>query len=136
MRPAEVAGHWGYLRAVAEALEAAGLPVADWRADPGVPRDGWIPFDRGRPSVVTWEHDQAGLSWSEVDGWSLLLINTPGRRTAVRLPVPLVAAPFSLVQAVAAQAGHFLQPGDSPTSMDFDGPPGTPEFEHALSRYA
>ena len=41
--------HAGYLRAVAAALEAAGVPVADWRADARVPRDGWIAFDLARP---------------------------------------------------------------------------------------
>jgi hypothetical protein len=138
MWSAEVAGHWGYLRAVAAALEAAGLPVADWRADPGTPRDGWIPFDRTRPSVVTWEHDQAGLTWSEAGGWSLLLINSPGRRTVTPLPVPLLAAPSSVVRAVAAWAGLTGPPGSapSPDATDFDGPRGTPEFEQALSRYA
>ena len=42
------AEHAEYIAAVAAALEAAGVPVADWRADGGTPRDGWIPFDLAR----------------------------------------------------------------------------------------
>ena len=100
MSPTEVAGHWDYLRAVAEALEAAGIAIADWRADPGPPRDGWIPFDIARPSIMTWEYDQAGLSWSESGGWHLLLINSPGRRTTIPLPVPPLTTPPALIQAI------------------------------------
>ncbi|WP_436530436.1 DUF6292 family protein [Actinoplanes sp. HUAS TT8] len=89
--------HGSYLRAVAEALEAAGVAVADWRADPG---EGWIPFDRARPSVLTWDYDQAGLGWSETGGWYLLLINSPGRRVTRPLDVPSTAPPPVVVAAV------------------------------------
>ncbi|MFI1988838.1 DUF6292 family protein [Actinoplanes sp. NPDC020271] len=88
---------WNLLRAVAEALEAAGVAVADWRADND---EGWIPFDRARPSVVTWDHDQAGLGWSRTGGWYLLLITSPGRRVSHPLPVPAGAEPSAVVAAV------------------------------------
>lgn len=127
----------GYLRAVAAGLEDAGLPVADWRADPG---EGWIPFDRRRPSIVAWEHDQAGLTWSESDGWALLLVNSPGRRRTVPLAVPLLAAPASIALAVATWAGVPLPPNrptPNPDAVpDFDGPAGTQQFARALARYA
>jgi Family of unknown function (DUF6292) len=88
---------WEYLRAVAEALEAAGVAVADWRADDG---EGWIPFDRARPSAVTWDYDQAGLGWSARTGWYLLLITSPGRRVSRPLPAPATAEPSVVVAAV------------------------------------
>ncbi|MBO3738975.1 DUF6292 family protein [Actinoplanes flavus] len=104
--------HAGYIRAVAAALEAAGVPVADWRADDGVPRDGWIPFDlarqvqlHGRP---VWDHDEAGAGWSEEDGWHLLTVDDPGGRD-IRVDRPLnvatVAAPSSVARAVTELAG-------------------------------
>ncbi|TWG12139.1 DUF6292 family protein [Actinoplanes teichomyceticus] len=138
---AGTAAHWCYLRAVAEAFEAAGMPVADWRADPGPPRDGWIPFDRSRASIVVWDHDQAGLGWSEIAGWYLLLINSPGRRVTIPLPVPLVAAPPTVIAAVAVRVGPAPSAIRSPGSSghrdlpDADAGPGTPELERALSRY-
>jgi hypothetical protein len=89
-----------YLRAVVDALEAAGLPVADWRVEEGPPIEGWIAFDLRRPSIVTWEHDQTGLGWSAHDGWYLLLINSPGRRTTIPLPLTPSAPPAEVVEAV------------------------------------
>jgi hypothetical protein len=94
-----------YLRAVAETLEAAGLPVADWRMDVGPPGEGWIAFDLTRPSVVDWEHDQTGLGWSEAGGWYLLLINSPGRRTTVPLTVAVLAPAAEVVAAAIRSLG-------------------------------
>ncbi|GIF03329.1 DUF6292 family protein [Actinoplanes siamensis] len=86
-----------YLRAVAGALEAAGVPVADWRAEGD---EGWIPFDLSRVSVVSWVHDQAGVGWSAASGWYLLLIDSPGRRSVVPLRVPVRATPEEVARAV------------------------------------
>ncbi|GGN65999.1 hypothetical protein GCM10010112_27980 [Actinoplanes lobatus] len=153
--------HAGYIRAVAAALEAAGVPVADWRADDGVPRDGWIPFDlarqvrlHGRP---VWDHDQAGAGWSEEDGWHLLTVDDPGGRdirVARPLNVATVAAPSSVARAVTGLAGirHGGPATDSPgrdpsaggfavreVDADFAGRragTGDPAFEAALRRYS
>lgn len=97
MWSSEAVTAWERLRAVAAALESAGIAVADWRADDG---EGWIPFDRSRPSTVTWDYDQAGLGWSASDGWYLLLVNSPGRRVTRPLPVPAGAEPSAVVTAV------------------------------------
>jgi Family of unknown function (DUF6292) len=93
------------------------VPVADWRADSGPPRDGWIPFDlarqvrlHGRP---VWDHDEAGAGWSEERGWYLLTVDDPagrGVRTTVALAVPTVAAPGSVARTIASLAGLPPQP--------------------------
>ncbi|WP_433790200.1 DUF6292 family protein [Actinoplanes sp. CA-252034] len=120
--------HAGYIRAVAAALEAAGVPVADWRADDGPVRDGWIPFDlarqvrlHGRP---VWDHDEAGAGWSEERGWYLLVVDDPaGRsvRTTEALAVATIAAPGAVARAVASLAGL---PGPAPPAPD--SPAGLP----------
>ncbi|MBG0562165.1 DUF6292 family protein [Actinoplanes aureus] len=142
-----MAGHAAYIRAVAEALEAAGVPVADWRADSRVPRDGWIPFDlirqvrlHGRP---VWDHDQAGLGWDEDNGWYLLTVDDPygrGVRTTTKLAVARLAAPTSVVRAVARHGG-IAGPAGPQAHPDLDFPDhraGRPDagFEAALLRYA
>ncbi|MEU4428087.1 DUF6292 family protein [Actinoplanes sp. NPDC024001] len=139
--------HTGYIRAVAAALEAAGVPVADWRADDRRPRDGWIPFDLVRQvrlhGRVVWDHDQAGAGWDEDTGWWLLTVDDPygrGVRTTKKLDLPRVAAPGSVVRAVAWPAGLEV-PGLREPRADLDFPrhrAGVPDpaFEAALRRYA
>jgi hypothetical protein len=104
--------HAVYIRAVAEALEAAGVPVADWRADDGAVPEGWIPFDLARQVRLhgwpVWDHDEAGASWSEDQGWYLLTVDDPGGRnvrSVHALPVTTMAAPESVARAVVAGAG-------------------------------
>ncbi|MDI6100015.1 DUF6292 family protein [Actinoplanes sp. NEAU-A12] len=143
--------HAGYIRAVAGALEAAGVPVADWRADPGPPRDGWIPFDLARQTRlhgrVVWDHDAAGAGWSEERGWYLLTVDDPaGRdvRTVRALEVPVIAAPRAVARAVAAVAGLADSvatgpPASGPADPEFSGHRAgvvDPAFEEALLRYS
>ncbi|MEU4622787.1 hypothetical protein AB0G04_22800 [Actinoplanes sp. NPDC023801] len=97
---------------MAAALEAAGVPVADWRSDDGAVREGWIPFDLARQVLLhgrpVWDHDEAGAGWSEDRGWYLLTIDDPAGRNArsVRaLPVATGAAPESVARAVVTIAG-------------------------------
>lgn len=119
--------HAGYIRAVAGALEEAGVPVADWRADGGRPRAGWIPFDLARQTRlhgrVVWDHDGAGAGWSEEQGWYLLTIDDPaGRdvRTERALEIAVMAAPRVVARAVAVVAG--LADADAvPSPPDGDG---------------
>ena len=140
------AAHAGYIRAVAGALEAAGIPVADWRADAGEPRDGWIPFDlarqvrlHGRP---VWDQDEAGIGWSEDGGWYLLTVDDPGGRgvrATRKLDLATVAAPASVARAVARLASLALPPvgGEGP-DRDFPGHRAeVPDsaFEDALLAY-
>lgn len=103
---------WDYLRAVAEALEQAGIPVADWRADGGTVQDGWIPFDLARQTRlhgrIVWDHDAAGAGWSEEHGWFVLTVDDPGgrdARTVTRLDVGVFAPPPVVARAVARNAG-------------------------------
>ena len=141
-----MSAHAGYIRAVAEVLEASGVPVADWRADDRVPRDGWIPFDlvrqvrlHGRP---VWDHDQAGAGWDEDRGWHLLTADRIGGRvvrTGKDLNVARVAAPRSVLRAIARLAGITVPDGRAAQpDRDFpDHRAGAPEagFEAALRRY-
>ncbi|MEU4156870.1 DUF6292 family protein [Actinoplanes sp. NPDC026670] len=148
------AAHAAYIRAVAAALEDAGVPVADWRADDGPVRDGWIPFDlarqvrlHGRP---VWDHDQAGAGWSEERGWYLLTVDDPaGRdvRTAEDLGIAMIAAPGAVARTIASVAG--LSAASAGPSVASAGPPevdadfpghragvSDPAFEAALLRYS
>jgi hypothetical protein len=119
------ASHHGYLRAVAAALESGGVPVADWRADggapaadwragggvpAGLPRDGWIAFDLSRQLRIhgrlVWDCDQAGAAWAEDRGWSVIRVGFG--RTEEKLDIATVAAPGSVLRAVARQAGLTL----------------------------
>ena len=140
--------HVRYIRAVAEALEAAGVPVADHRADAGVAREGWIPFDlalqvrlHGRP---VWDHDEAGVAWHEETGWRLHCVDDPGgrdARTVTKLDVPTLAAPQSVAGAVVRLAALPAAPrGADPRFPDRDFPDHRagvtdPAFEKALQRY-
>lgn len=124
--------HAGYIRAVAGALEEAGVPVADWRADPGPPRDGWIPFDLARQTRlhgrVVWDHDAAGAGWSEERGWYLLTVDDPaGRdvRTARALEIPVIAAPRAVARTVAAVAGLPVSHAAAPLPRLDSGGAGT-----------
>jgi hypothetical protein len=139
--------HAAYIRAVAAALEDAGVPVADWRADSGSPRDGWIPFDlarqvrlHGRP---VWDHDEAGAGWSEDRGWYLLTVDDPaGRdvRTVEALAVATIAAPGAVARAIASLAGLGAPAVPAAeTGADFPGHRAgvaDPAFEAALLRYS
>lgn len=138
--------HAGYIRAVAAALEAAGVPVADWRADGGLPRDGWIPFDLARQvplhGRVVWDHDEAGAGWSEERGWYLLTVDDPaGRdvRTVHVLETPVIAAPRAVAVAVAVAAGLRDSADEGGSGPDFPGHRAgvaDPAFEEALLRYS
>ncbi|MBB2943859.1 hypothetical protein FB565_003588 [Actinoplanes lutulentus] len=100
-------GHYGYIQAVAEALEEAGIPVADFRADDRVPRDGWIAFDLVRQVALhgrlVWDCEQAGVAWAEDQGWVLVTVGFA--RTQEGLDVASEAAPREVVRAVARKAG-------------------------------
>ncbi|MEU8664333.1 DUF6292 family protein, partial [Actinoplanes philippinensis] len=135
--------HTAYIRAVAAALETAGVPVADWRADSGPVRDGWIPFDltrqmrlHGRP---VWDHDEAGAGWSEERGLYLLTVDDPaGRsvRTTQALAVPTLAAPGTVARAVACLAGLPVPPRPAavPPPDALAGPPsGAPQAPPAAA---
>jgi len=55
--------HTGYIAAVAAALEAAGIPVERWHADPNEPRDAAITLSGYEPS------EQRAAGWNEESGW-------------------------------------------------------------------
>lgn len=124
---------WAYVRAVAEALEQTGIPVADWRADGGTIPDGWIPFDLARQvrqhGRIIWDHDAAGAGWSEEHGWFVLTVDDPGGRdvrTVARLNVGLLAPPPVVAQAVARHAG--LLSGHTGLPADHAFRPGRPRL--------
>jgi hypothetical protein len=136
--------HGPYIDAVALALEAAGFHTDDCFADANDPRDGWIGFDMGRQGTIDgrplWQYEEVGVGWSENRGWHLLLADGRDSRNVQELAVGRVAAPVSVVLAVAEQAGLTLElPDDGHPDGDFsehtfevDDIP----FELALRHYA
>lgn len=138
--------HEAYIGAVADALEKAGFPVADWWADDNDPRDGWIGFDVEKQGTIdggpVWPYDEVGVGWSENRGWHLLTIDDPhGRdsRFVIEFPVARVASPVSVVLEVAAQAGLTVEVADD-GHPDADFPEHSfedddPAFEQALAHY-
>lgn len=55
--------HTSYVAAVAAALEAAGVPVERWHADPNEPRDAAITLTGQEPG------EQRAAGWNEESGW-------------------------------------------------------------------
>ncbi|GAA4938096.1 DUF6292 family protein [Actinoplanes utahensis] len=151
------AAHAGYIAAVAAALEASGIPVADWRADGRIPRDGWIPFDLVRQVRLhgwpVWDHDEAGIGWSEENGWHLFTVDDPagrGIRTVEGLDLAVIAAPAAVARTVAGLAGLPLTGPAAQAALVGRGSEGRvadpfaghraeavdPGFEEALLRYS
>ncbi len=141
VRDREPLGHAGYVRAVAAALEDAGIPVADWRADASTPREAWIPFDLTgqvrRYGRVVWDHDTAGAGWSEERGWFVLTVDDPGGRdvrVVTTLAIDVVAPPASVARAVRRHAGLHVSP--EPESEGQHVATDAHSIEGALRRYA
>ncbi|MFF4949759.1 DUF6292 family protein [Streptomyces chattanoogensis] len=61
--------HAPYINAVADALDAAGLTVADWNADDNDPRDAYIEFDRAITAPAYGAETEVSLLWTEEKGW-------------------------------------------------------------------
>ena len=62
--------HHAYLRAVAEDMRVAGWPVVEYRAEPTLPRRGWVCFDSLAEGLE--RSDRAFLvAWDEENGWSM-----------------------------------------------------------------
>src|SRR5207253_6886178 len=61
--------HESYIAAVVDALNAAGISVADWHADPNDPRDAAIRL--GDPAAVDDDDFAAEvwICWDEESGW-------------------------------------------------------------------
>lgn len=141
--------HEPYMRAVADALNAAGFPVERWDADPNQPRDGNIALDLDRQGTIDghpiWSHDEVNVGWNEDRGWFLNTVDDPhGRdfRYVYDLGVERVAAPLSVALAVAEKAGLTVDlPAVGGGFPDVDFPDHWSEeddvpFELALRRYA
>jgi hypothetical protein len=130
--------HEPYMRAVAEALEAAGVKVLDWYADPNDPRDGAI-------QVASDAADEVWLGWQEERGWTLLCIDErSGGQQPTRLVRDLgagtVYSPESVVRAYGQEMGVVVDPpGDRFPDVDFpqhEAEVDNVELELALRRYA
>ena len=139
--------HTPYIRAVAAALTAAGLPVDRWDADPNSPRDGNIALDLDRQGTIdgqpVWSHDEVNVGWTEDRGWFLNTVDDPhGRdsRWVFDLGIARVASPATVAVAVAEKAGLTVTvDGDGYPDVDFpdhDCEEDDIPFELALRRYA
>lgn len=129
--------HRSYLAAVAAALDATGIPTADWYADPNDPRDGGIQLDlpraaSPRPWTRLLAYDEVWVGWQEERGWTLLTITKydeprfnkgnwdTDSRFVYDLGVATVASPATVVLAVAEQAGLTWElPDDGHPDVDF-----------------
>lgn len=139
--------HGPYIQAVAQALDDAGLAVADWHADPNDPRDGAIQLDMNKQGTIDghplWPYDEVWVGWQEERGWHLLAINhkdgAEDSRYAHNLHLGLVPNPASVVNVVGDKAGLALRiPDDGYPYGDFPGhtfEDDNPEFEMALRVY-
>ncbi|PJN37959.1 hypothetical protein CG747_26075 [Streptomyces sp. CB02959] len=67
--PDAYVSHAPYIEAVAEALDAAGLTVADCNADDNDPRDAYIEFDRAITTPAYGDDTEVNLLWREDRGW-------------------------------------------------------------------
>lgn len=67
--PAPYVSHAPYIEAIANALDAAGLTVADWNADDNDPRDAYIEFARQITAPAYDEDTEVNLLWREDRGW-------------------------------------------------------------------
>lgn len=66
-----MADHDYYIKAAAEALEAADIAVVDWNADLNDPRDGWIELGRDVTAAQYGAGNEVSLLWTEERGWSI-----------------------------------------------------------------
>jgi hypothetical protein len=132
--------HEPYMRAVAAALEAAGVKVIDWYADPNDPRDGGIQVDT---DDLAW--DEVWLGWQEERGWTLLLIDERDNgqepnRLVRDLAAGTVFSPESVVRAYGQEMGVAVDPpADRFPDVDFpqhEAEEDNVELEEALRRYA
>ncbi|KIZ13706.1 DUF6292 family protein [Streptomyces natalensis] len=65
----EYVSHEPYIQAVADALDAAGLTVADWGGSDDDPRDAYIEFDRAITAPAYGIETEVSLLWTEERGW-------------------------------------------------------------------
>ncbi|PNE41604.1 DUF6292 family protein [Streptomyces noursei] len=61
--------HAPYIEAIAAALDAAGLTVADWGGSDNDPRDAYIEFDRTITAPTYGDDTEVNLLWREDRGW-------------------------------------------------------------------
>lgn len=149
--------HEAYMRAVNDALTAAGIPTTGWHAEANDPRDGFVALDvtAGMPDVCTriWDHTEVAVCWQEERGWTLLAVDRfdepqwtgkggwqTDSRQVYDLGLPTIASPVTVARAVAEAAGLTLDlDDDSHPDADFPGHEQDDEdvaFELALRRYA
>lgn len=147
--------HEPYLRAVADALDAADIPTAGWFAEPNDPRDGFIDLDLDRqPSIdgrPAWPHDEVAVCWQEERGWWILAVDKldpphqnkgnwqTDQRNVYDLGVATVASPATVAAAVAEHAGLTVEiPDDGHPDLDFPDhqfDDDNPALELALRHY-
>lgn len=132
--------HEAYIGAVAAALEAGGVEVLDWHADPNDPRDGAIQV---RPAGALAKADEVWIGWQEERGWWLVTeYERPGEENSkfvYEFTCASVASPESVAVSAREQGLPWDGPADSYPDEDFpehyfdtDNVP----LELALRRYA
>ncbi len=142
--------HEPYVHAVADTLAAAGFPNGGGNADPNDPRDGFVDLDLDKLGQIDgkpiWPgQQQVAVCWQEERGWWLLTVADTASsdgRFVYHLGVATIAAPSTVVAAVAEQAGLNIDVVDDGGRQDVDfpdhqqGDEEDPAFEAALAVYA
>lgn len=139
--------HQPYMTAVAAALAAAGFPNDGGNAEANDPRDGFVDLDLEQLEPVDgkplWAVEQVAVCWQEERGWWLLAVadtTSSDGRFVYPLGVATVAAPSTVVAAVAEQAGLPVDvTGDEHPDVYFPDHVFEDEdvvFELALGHYA
>jgi hypothetical protein len=117
---AYVIPHEAYLKACADALDAAGIPVEDWSGEDDSLSVGWIDLDPEVTAAV-YGSDRVVLVWSEERGWSAGWGASPssgstehGVEQLVDLSIGVLPTPAELVEATRGVVAEIPAPDAGP----------------------
>ncbi|MFE6686577.1 DUF6292 family protein [Streptomyces sp. NPDC057743] len=132
--------HEPYIKAIADALNAAGLTVADWGGDDNDPRDAYIEFDRTVTAPVYGEETEVNLLWNEERGWmagwgDADSVPQNGLDWVVDLFVGVLPTPDEMVAEARTVITRIPSPQGGPYGRYRDSSTDDDDFETQLAQY-
>ncbi|MGW9427490.1 DUF6292 family protein [Streptomyces decoyicus] len=130
--------HAPYIKAVADALDAASLTVADWNADDNDPRDAYIEFERSVTAAAYDADTEVNLLWTEEKGWMVgwgEADSHTGLDWVIDLFPGVLPTPEDMVTEARAVVAKIPAPQSGPSGRYRDSGDDD-DFETQLAHYA